>query len=97
MVTPKTYCVYMMTNPTNTVLYTGMTKDLPRRVYEHRNKLVGGFTSRYNCTKLVYYELFEAPLDAIAREKQIKAGSRRKKNDLVNGMNLEWKDLGDAL
>jgi putative endonuclease len=97
MSTRKTYFVYLMTNTHNTVLYTGMTGDLPRRVYEHRHKLADGFTSRYNCTKLVYYEALESPIDAIAREKQIKAGSRRKKNELVNGANPDWRDLNGEL
>jgi putative endonuclease len=86
-----------MTNKYNTVLYTGVTNDLKKRVWEHKEKLVEGFTKRYNVTKLVYYEVFEDVAAAIAREKQIKAGSRRKKVDLVNGMNKEWKDLYDGL
>ena len=89
----KKYYVYMMTNKHNTVLYTGMTSDLPRRVSEHSEKLVDGFTKRYNVTKLVYYEIFQDPYNAIAREKQIKAGSRKKKLDLINGMNKNWRDL----
>ncbi len=87
------YYVYIITNKHNTVLYTGVSNDLWRRVSEHKSKLVAGFTSRYNINKLVYYELFEDINAAIAREKQIKAGSRKKKIDLVNSMNPEWKDL----
>lgn len=82
-----------MTNKNNTVLYTGMTNNLIRRVYEHKEKLIDGFTKKYNCTKLVYYEIFSNPYDAIAREKQIKAGSRKKKIVLINTMNPEWNDL----
>ncbi len=89
--------VYIMTNSNNTTLYTGVTADLQRRAYEHREKLVEGFTSRYNITKLVYYEIFGDIEDAIRREKQIKAGSRRNKIDLVNSMNPQWRDLYDAL
>ncbi len=87
------YYVYVMTNKHNTVLYTGVTNDLWRRVSEHKTKLLPGFTSRYNVSKLVYYEAFEDINAAIAREKQIKAGSRQKKVDLVKGMNPEWKEL----
>jgi putative endonuclease len=82
-----------MTNKHNTVLYVGVTNDLERRVSEHRLKLLPGFTSRYNVSKLVYYELFEDIDATIAREKQIKAGSRQKKLDLINSTNSEWKDL----
>jgi putative endonuclease len=74
-------------------LYTGVTNDLRRRVYEHKEKLVKGFTSKYNCDKLVYFEHFDHIDDAIAREKQIKAGSRKKKLDLINSLNPEWVDL----
>ncbi len=70
-----------------------MSINLIRRVYEHKEKLIDGFTKKYNCTKLVYYEIFSNPYDAIAREKQIKAGSRKKKIDLINTMNPEWNDL----
>lgn len=71
--------VYLMTNPYHTVLYTGVTSDLQKRAYEHKNEITGGFTSQYNVQKLVYYEVFNDIRDAIVREKQIKAGSRRKK------------------
>jgi putative endonuclease len=93
----KQYFVYIMTNKRNTVLYTGVTNDLRRRVYEHREKLVDGFTRKYNVTKLVYYEIFQDPENAIMREKQIKIGSRQKKIDLVNQMNIEWRDLFEQL
>jgi len=86
-----------MTNMRNTVLYTGVTRDLTKRVYEHKEKLAEGFTKKYNIVKLVYYEIFNDPESAIFREKQIKGGSRAKKIDLVNSMNPEWKDLYDDL
>ncbi len=89
----RLYCVYILTNRRHTVLYTGVTNDLCRRVYEHRSKLVEGFTKRYNVDKLIYYEVFEQPEYAIQREKQIKGGSRAKKIALVNGMNPQWRDL----
>ncbi len=87
------FYVYIMTNKNNRVLYTGITNDLQRRVYEHKEKLVNGFTKKYNVSKLIYYEIFEDPENAILREKKIKAGSRQKKIDLINDMNTEWKDL----
>jgi putative endonuclease len=93
----RQFYVYIMTNKYNTVLYTGVTNDLRRRVYEHKAKLVSGFTSKYNVTKLVYYEVCGDAMSAIAREKQIKGGSRQKKVDLVNGMNSEWRDLYEEL
>ena len=86
-----------MTNHTNTTLYTGVTNNLIRRVYEHKNKLVKGFTSKYQLTKLVYYEVFEDIVLAIQREKQIKAGSRKKKEELINSINAEWKDLYERI
>ena len=91
------YYVYILTNKGNTVLYTGITNDLQRRVYEHKAKLANGFTKRYNVSKLVYYEIFDDPENAIAREKQIKAGPRRKKVELVDGLNQEWADLYERL
>jgi putative endonuclease len=84
-----------MTNSRNTILYVGVTSDLTRRVYAHKQKLVDGFTKRYNVTKLVYYEVLEDVGNAILREKQIKAGSRQKKLQLVNSINREWCDLYD--
>jgi putative endonuclease len=87
------YYVYIMTNKHHTVLYTGVTNDLKRRAYEHREGLGGGFTSKYNVRKLVYYEITQDVHAAIAREKQIKAGSRGKKIELVDSMNPQWKDL----
>lgn len=91
----RQYCVYIMTNAHNTVLYTGVTNNLMRRVGEHKAGK-SAFTRRYNVTKLVYYECGDDVNVAITREKQIKAGSRQKKIDLVNSMNPEWKDLYEA-
>ncbi len=90
-------CVYLMTNPRNTVIYTGVTSDLQRRVYEHKQKLVEGFTKKYNITKLVYYEVFDEIETAIQREKQIKGGSREKKIALIQSMNPEFRDLYEEL
>ena len=93
----RQYYVYIMTNKHNTVLYTGMTNDLSRRVHEHKEGLGGSFTAKYRIKKLVYYETTDDVNAAIAREKQIKAGSRSKKIDLVNGINPEWRDLYEEL
>jgi putative endonuclease len=93
----KIYCVYILTNKRNTVLYTGVTGDLRARVHQHREKLLPGFTNRYNVSKLVYYEAGYDPSGAIAREKQLKAGSRRKKIELINRLNPEWRDLYEEL
>jgi putative endonuclease len=87
------YFVYIMTNKNNTVLYTGITNNLRKRAFQHREKLSEGFTKRYNVTKLVYYEVFDDPENAILREKQIKGGSRRKKIALIENANSEWADL----
>ncbi len=89
----KQYCVYIMTNSRHTVLYTGVTNDLQRRVLEHKNKTGSAFIKKFNVNKLVYYEYGDDVNIAIAREKQIKAGSRQDKIDLINGINPEWKDL----
>ena len=89
----KTYYVYILTNKVNTVLYTGVTSDLQRRVYEHKHKLVDGFTKKYKVDKLVYFEVGNDIYAAITREKQIKAGSRQRKIDLINASNKEWRDL----
>lgn len=93
----KQYYVYIMTNKTNSVLYTGVTNDLVRRVYEHKNKLVEGFTKKYNIDKLVFYEVYDDINTAIAREKQIKGGSRKKKLRLIEDMNKSWNDLYEGL
>jgi putative endonuclease len=84
----KTYCVYILTNKYNTELYTGVTNDLERRMQEHRSTENRGFTTWYNVHKLVYYESFDEVVEAIAREKQIKGGSRQKKIDLIVGPTL---------
>jgi putative endonuclease len=97
VVVSKQYYVYIMTNSKNTVLYVGVTNDLTRRVYEHKEKLANGFTRKYNITKLVYYEVFEDIENAILREKQLKAGSRQKKVQLINSINRNWHDLYDEL
>ena len=89
----RQYCVYIMTNAHNTTLYTGVTNELQRRVLEHRAGKGSGFTKKYNITKLVYVESGDDINSAIAREKQLKAGSRRKKVKLIESINPEWKDL----
>src|SRR6202161_3119460 len=90
----KQFHVYIMTNrPRSHVLYTGITGNLSRRVFQHKNKLVPGFTSRYNLTRLVYYECFVYPDAAIAREKEIKGWRRSKKIRLIESMNPLWDDL----
>ena len=91
----RQYCVYIMTNRYNRVLYTGVTNNLERRVLEHRSGKGGKFTSKYNLRKLVYFECGNNVNETIMREKQIKAGSRKKKIDLIEEMNSEWNDLYD--
>ena len=97
MALERVYCVYILTNDRHTVLYTGVTSDLKARVCQHREKLIKGFTSRYNVFKLVYFEPHSDVESAISREKQIKAGSRRKKIDLIQNLNPEWRDLCDEV
>jgi putative endonuclease len=97
MAVGREYCVYIMTNAHNTVLYTGVTNNLARRVYEHKNGLGGAFTKKYNANKLVYYEVGNNIHSAIAREKRIKGGSRKKKVDLINSLNPKWKDLYEEI
>ena len=97
MAVSKEYCVYIMSNAHNTVLYTGVTNDLARRVYEHRNGLGSAFVKMYNVHKLVYYEQGNDVHSTIAREKQIKGGSRQKKLDLINQMNPALKDLYEEI
>jgi putative endonuclease len=94
---PREYFVYLMTNRWNRVLYTGVTNDLRRRVEQHRAKQGGVFSAKYGVKKLVYYEVFDDPMPAIAREKQIKGGSRKAKVELVVGMNPGWRDLSEDL
>lgn len=89
----RQYYVYIATNRNNTVLYTGVTNNLARRMHEHKNKFIQGFSSKYNICKLVYYEVFSRPQEAIAAEKTIKAGSRKKKVLLIENVNPQWKDL----
>ena len=94
---PKAFRVYIMTNrPRSHVLYTGITGNLPHRVFQHKNKLVPGFTSRYNLARLVYYECFVYPDAAIAREKEIKGWRRSKKIRLIESMNPHWYDLAES-
>ena len=93
----RQYFVYIMMNPQNTVLYTGVTGDLKRRVWEHKTKMIPGFTAKYNVVKLVYFEVFDDPREAILREKKIKGGSRTKKIPLINTFNHRWKDLYEEL
>lgn len=97
MAVGRAYCVYILTNAHNTVLYTGVTNNLARRVFEHQQGLGGLFTRKYNVVKLVYYEITDSVHAALAREKHIKGGSRQKKIDLVNGLNPEWKDLFEEI
>ncbi len=85
--------VYILTNRQNGTLYTGVTSDLPARVWQHKNKVTRGFSAKYNLTNLVYFELFEDMYHAISREKQIKAGSRKVKIGLIEGFNPGWRDL----
>jgi len=88
--------IYIMSNKMRTVLYTGVTSNLWWRVYEHKHKLVKGFTSQYNITQLVYYEEFQYIYNALLREKQIKGGSRQDKINLINSQNQDWHDLSDG-
>jgi putative endonuclease len=89
----RSYYVYLLTNWNNKVMYVGVTNDLERRIYEHKQKLVAGFTEKYNVKKLVYFEVTEDVNAAITREKEIKKWRREKKNNLVNRVNPDWEDL----
>ncbi len=93
----KTPAVYIMANKRNGTLYTGVTSNLPQRVYLHREALVDGFSKRYGCKMLVYFEILGDMHNAIAREKQIKAGSRKKKLALIERDNPEWHDLYETI
>jgi len=93
----KLFCVYIMTNGHNTVLYTGMTSDLKGRVWQHHNGVADGFTKRFKLHKLVYYEVCPGAEAAILREKQLKGGSRAKKLALIKAMNPNWKDLAEEI
>lgn len=85
--------VYIMASKRNGTLYIGVTSNLPQRAFQHREGVIPGFTSRYGCKILVWYELFDEMIPAITREKQIKAGSREKKLSLIEAMNPDWRDL----
>jgi len=89
----NSFYIYILTNWTNKVIYIGVTNDLSRRIFEHKNKLNNGFTKKYNLDKLVYFELFSEINDAIRREKELKKWRREKKNKLVETMNPLWRDL----
>lgn len=91
----KQFYVYIATNKNSTVLYTGITNNLFKRIYEHKNKLTAGFSSRYNINKVIYYEVFNSPEEAILAEKRIKGWTRKKKIDLIKIKNPEFKDLLD--
>jgi len=94
MHTDRQYYVYIMTNRSGT-LYTGVTNNIKQRVHQHKNKLVEGFTRKYNIDKLIYVETFSDIYSAIAREKTIKGWLRKKKIELIKGMNPDWKDLSE--
>lgn len=85
--------IYIMANKRNGTIYTGVTSDLIKRVYEHKHGNVVGFTKKYSCNLLVYYECYDSMLGAIEREKQIKGGSRKKKLELIESLNPDWQDL----
>ncbi len=93
----KQPCVYIVANRRNGTIYTGVTSDLPRRAFEHREGLVKGFSAKYGCKILVWYEFHPTMYDAITREKQIKAGNRAKKLALIESLNPDWRDLFDTL
>ena len=87
------YYIYILSNKTNETIYVGMTNDLKRRLYEHKEKLIEGFSKKYNLCKLVYFEEYQSPQEAIAREKQLKKWKRDKKNALIDTINCEWNDF----
>jgi putative endonuclease len=91
------YYVYILTNWSNNVLYTGITNNLERRLYEHKNKLIKGFTEKYNTNKLVYFDSTTDVLSAISREKQIKGWTRHKKIELIESINPHWNDLYESM
>ena len=93
----KVYAVYISTNSNDKVMYVGVTSNLQKRIYEHKNKLIEGFTKKYNISKLVYFELFNDIEKAILREKEIKKWRREKKNNLVETQNSKWLDLSDQI
>jgi len=93
----KDPCVYILTNKIKTVLYTGVTSNLAQRTWQHREGVIDGFSKRYQCKYLIYYEQFEDMENAIMREKQIKAYRREKKEKLINAMNPDWLDLYESI
>jgi putative endonuclease len=93
----KSAAIYIVCNKRNGTLYTGVTSNLIQRGYQHKTRVIKGFSTKYNCTLLIYYEVFEDMASAITREKQIKAGSRKKKIELIEKMNPEWKDLYEEI
>ena len=93
----KQPAVYIMASRQNGTLYVGVTSDLPKRAVQHRDGLVPGFTARYGCKLLVWYEVYDDMPNAIAREKQIKGGSRRDKLELIEKINPDWRDLFEDL
>lgn len=90
------YYVYILTNWNNKVMYVGVTNDIERRIYEHKNKLIEGFTKKYNVEKLVYFEITSSIEAAIEREKQLKGWKRSRKNELVEANNPSWTDLSES-
>jgi len=94
---PKAGYIYFLMNKTRTTIYVGVTNDLQKRVYEHKNGITGGFTKQYRVHDLVNYEIFDSINDAIVREKQIKGGSRKRKMDLIASMNPNLNDLYDTI
>ena len=92
----ETFYIYFMTNKNNTVIYTGMTNDIQRRTWAHKFEKGSKFTNKYNCNKLVYFEEFDTADGAFEREKQLKAGSRAKKELLINKESPNWSDLSDG-
>jgi putative endonuclease len=93
----KQPCVYIVASQRHGTLYVGVTSNLPRRAFEHREGLIKGFSAKYGCKILVWYEIHESMIEAITREKQIKGGSRARKLALIEGLNPEWKDLFESL
>lgn len=89
--------IYIITNTNNTVLYIGVTSNLSGRIFQHKNKVIDGFSKRYNLTKLVYYEVFDDITSAITREKYLKGKTRKFKNEIIEKFNPEWNDLYDSI